>query len=89
MGEANQRFGRNLGKRNGSAAGKRMLRGDRHANPIVKQLFISQVAQRTGLRGRNYQSELEPAIAYALENGLVGPIVQSDVHAWHRPLKCA
>ena len=43
-GEANQRFGRNLGNRNGAASGKRMLRGDRHANAFVKQFLISQVA---------------------------------------------
>jgi hypothetical protein len=43
-GEANERFGRNLGQRNGAASGKRMLRGDRHADALVKQLFISQVA---------------------------------------------
>jgi hypothetical protein len=30
---------------------------------------------------------LKPAIAYAVENGLVGPIVQSDVYVLHRPLR--
>jgi hypothetical protein len=30
---------------------------------------------------------LKPAIAYAVENGFVAPIVQSDVHLWHRLLK--
>ena len=88
-GEANQWFGRSLGKRNGPATGKRMLPGDRNSNPIVKQLFISQDAQRTSLRGTNDQSELKPAITHAVENGLVGPIVQSDVHVWHFSLKCA
>jgi len=35
-GEADQRFGCNLGKPNRAASGKRMLRGDRHANAFVK-----------------------------------------------------
>jgi hypothetical protein len=56
-----------------AAAGKRMLRGQRHANAFVKQFFVSQVAQRTSLRGRNDQSELKPAIAYPIENIFVGP----------------
>src|SRR6478735_10171951 len=35
-GEPNQRFGRNLGDRNGAALGERMLRGHGHANAFVK-----------------------------------------------------
>jgi len=46
-GQANQQFGRNLDERNAAPSGKRMLRSDRHANALVKQLFISQVAERT------------------------------------------
>jgi len=88
VGEADQRFGRDLANRDGAASGKRMLRGNRHTNAFVKQLFISQAAQRTSLRGTNDQSDLKPAIAYAVENGLVAPIVQSDVHVWHFSLKC-
>src|SRR5438034_5545420 len=87
-GEANQRFGGNLGNRNGAASGKRMLRGHRHANAFVKQLLIAQVVQRNSLQGRNDQSELKPALAYPIENGVVAPIVQSDVHVWQRSLKC-
>ncbi len=87
-GKANQRFGRNLGKRNGAASGKRMLQGHRHANAFVKQLLIAHVVQRTSLRGRNDQSELKPAIAYPIENGVVAPIVQFDVDVWHFSLKC-
>ena len=86
-GEANQRFGRNLGNRNGAASGKRMLQGHRHANAFVKQLLIAHVVQRNSLQGRNDQSELKPALAYPIENGVVAPIVQSDVHVWLRPLK--
>ena len=52
-GEANQRFGRNFGNRNGAASGKRMLQGDDHANAFVKQLLIAHVVQRTSLHGRN------------------------------------
>src|SRR6266436_4847158 len=63
-GEANQRFGRNFGNRNGAASSKRMLRSHRHANTFVKQLLTSHVVQRTSLRGRNDQSESKPAIAY-------------------------
>jgi hypothetical protein len=63
MVEADQWFGRNLGNRNGAAPGERMLRGDGHTNAFVKQLFISQVAQRTSLRSKNDQSELNPAVA--------------------------
>jgi hypothetical protein len=76
-GEANQRFGRYLGNRNGAASGKRMLRSDRHANAFVKQLLISQVVRRTSLRGRNDQSELKPAIAYPIENALTWPCVRA------------
>src|ERR1700737_1252593 len=76
-GEANQRFGRNLGNRNGAASGERLLRGDRHTNAFVKQFLISHVLQRASLRGRNDQSKLKPAIAYPIENGVVAPIVQS------------
>jgi hypothetical protein len=74
VGEANQRFGRKVGKRNGPASSKGMLRGNRNTNPIVKQLFVAQIAQRTRLWGRNYQTELKAAVAYAVENGLVSPI---------------
>src|SRR6266536_3251569 len=87
-GEANQWFGRNFGNRNGAALSKRMLRGDDHANADAKQLLISQVVQRASLRGRNDQPELKPAIAYPVENVFDVPIVQSDVHVWHCPLKC-
>src|SRR4029077_16643957 len=87
-GQANQRFGRNFGNRNGAASSKRMLRSDRHANAFLKQFLISQVVQRTSLGGRNDQSELKPAIAYPIENIFVGPIVRSDVHVWHCLLKC-
>jgi len=80
----NQRFGHNFGNRNGAASGKRMLRSDRHANALAKQLLILNIAQRTRLLGTSYQSDLKPAIAYAVENGFVAPIVQSDVHLWHR-----
>src|SRR2546421_7198358 len=64
-----------------------MLRSDRHANALAKQLLKPHIVQRTSLWGTSYQSELKPAIAYAIENGFVAPIVQSDVHLWHRLLK--
>ena len=86
--QANQRFSRNLGNGNGAASGKRMLRSDRHANAFVKQFLLAHVVQRTSLQGRNDQSELNPAIAYPIENVSVAPIVQSDVHVWHFSLKC-
>src|SRR3954451_3779607 len=87
-GEANQWFGRDLAQRNGAASGcKRMLRRDRHANALAKQLLKPHIVQRTSLWGTSYQSELKPAIAYALENGFVAPIVQFDVQLWHRSLK--
>src|SRR6266487_64536 len=54
--QANQRFGRNFSNRNGAAAGKRMLRSDRHANAFVKQFLIAQVVQLTSLRGSNNYS---------------------------------
>jgi len=64
-----------------------MLRRDRHANALAKQLLKPHIVQRTSLWGTSYQSELKPAIAYAGENGFVAPIVQSDMHLWHRSLK--
>ena len=56
-GQANQWFGRDLDERNAAPSGKRMLRGDRHANTLVKQLFISQVAERATLRRSSDQSD--------------------------------
>src|SRR5258705_6248989 len=85
--EANQRFGRGLHERNAAPSGKRMLRSDRHANALAKQLFISQVAERTTLWRSSDQSEFKSAIAYAVESVFVAPIVQSDVHVWHSSLK--
>ena len=35
-GQADQRFGRNLGKRNGAASSKRMQRSDGHAHAFLK-----------------------------------------------------
>src|SRR5690349_23172284 len=64
-----------------------MPRRDRHANALAKQLLKAHIAQRTSLWGTSYQSELKLAIAHAVENGFVTPIVQSDVHLWHRLLK--
>ena len=49
-GEANQRFGRDLGNRNGAASGKGMLQCHRHANAFVKQFLIAHVVQRIGLQ---------------------------------------
>src|SRR5712671_2824337 len=83
-GEANQGFGSNLAQRNGAASGKRMLRSDRHADALAEQLLKPHIVKRTSLWGTSYQSELKPAIAYAVEYGFVAPIVQSDVHLWHR-----
>src|ERR1700751_3335918 len=79
-GEANQWFGRNLANRNGATSGKRMLRSDRHGNAFLKQLLISHVVQRTGLGGRNDQSEVKPSVAYPIEDIFDAPIVRSDVH---------
>src|SRR4029079_1833896 len=61
-----------------------MLRSDRHTNALAKKLLKLHIVQRTSLWGTSYQSDLKPAIAYAVENGFVAPIVQSDVHLWHR-----
>ena len=57
-----------------------MLRRDRHANALAKQLLKPRIVQRTSLWGTSYQSELKPAIAFAVENGFVAPIPQDTLH---------
>jgi len=66
---------------------KRMLRRDRHANALAKQLLKPHIVQRTSLWGTELSIRVEAGHRVRRREWFCCSNRASDVHLWHRSLK--